>query len=252
MGTQPWRTQNAKSEGYDNSVTTGSTVLSWGARFQVMTMGSVIWGINMWFPSMVEYVWRIGLFPPTITLAPAWTEDYTHPANTEGWVEYEFSDANKVTIDGDKLKIQEAGGSSVDTQYSLAIWDAANEGGTGLRLTDASYYLPFQFGWINFAALANGQRYTSSEPARPNSGPARTWPFDPIIIAGGAEPAPVDPPPPDPDVGGDLAGGPRFRIGMEPKRNTGPALMDGSLQSDMQMVSGIQTIATFDGGTLED
>lgn len=57
----------------------------------------------------------------------------------------------------------------------------------------------------------------------------------------------------DPDAsGGDLAGGPRFRVGYDPERNSGPRQEDGSLQSDMQIVTGVQNIATFDGGTVED
>ena len=54
------------------------------------------------------------------------------------------------------------------------------------------------------------------------------------------------------NAGGDLAGGPRFRIGYDPERNSGPRQQDGSLQGDMQIVTGVQNIATFDGGTLED
>jgi len=51
--------------------------------------------------------------------------------------------------------------------------------------------------------------------------------------------------------GGDLAGGPRYRVGW-PDGKAGPRLMDGTLQSDMLIVSGVQTIATFGDGNLED
>jgi hypothetical protein len=52
--------------------------------------------------------------------------------------------------------------------------------------------------------------------------------------------------------GGDLAGGPRFRVGFDPERRSGPRQEDGSLQSDLQISTGVQNIAQFDGGTMED
>jgi len=52
--------------------------------------------------------------------------------------------------------------------------------------------------------------------------------------------------------GGDLAGGPRFRVGFDPDRRSGPRQEDGSLQSDLLISTGVQNIAQFDGGTLED